>query len=150
VASAGGSLLPWIVLFKAVKASLLTALGVTLLFAIHGDPVDVIARIAELVHLPVSSRLFDRAMNLAIHATPRKEVGLAVTAFGYAALMGTEGVGLYLRRRWARWFTIGATGSLIPIEIVEILRHPRPLRIAILLLNVAVVVYLFKRKEVFE
>jgi uncharacterized membrane protein (DUF2068 family) len=64
--------------------------------------------------------------------------------------MGTEGVGLYLRRGWARWFTIGATSSLIPIEVFEIVREPRPLRVAILVLNVAVVVYLWKRKEVFE
>ena len=148
--TAKSSLLPWIVLFKAVKASLLTALGITLLFSIHNDPVEVVARIAELVHLPVTSRLFDRAMNLALHATPTREAGLAITAFGYAILMGTEGVGLYLRRPWARWFTIGATGSLIPVEIYEIVRHAHPLRITVLLLNVAVVVYLFKRKEVFE
>jgi uncharacterized membrane protein (DUF2068 family) len=64
--------------------------------------------------------------------------------------MGTEGVGLYLRRRWARWFTIGATSSLIPIEMWEIVREPRAPRVLILLLNAGVVVYLFRRKEQFE
>jgi uncharacterized membrane protein (DUF2068 family) len=146
----GSALLAWIVAFKAIKASLLAALGFGLLFSVRRDPVQVVWSIADAVHLPLTSRVFDRAVRLAAHATPEKEVGLALTAFGYAIVMGTEGVGLYLRRSWARWFTIGATSSLIPIEVYEIVREPRPLRIAILLLNTGVVIYLFKRKEVFE
>jgi uncharacterized membrane protein (DUF2068 family) len=144
------ALLPWIVAFKAVKATLLAAFGVALLFAIHRDPLDQVVQIAEAIYLPLSSRLFDRAVSLAVRATPAKEQGLAITAFGYAIVMGTEGVGLYLRRSWARWFTIGATSSLVPVEVYEIARQPRPLRVLVLLMNVAVVVYLWKRREVFE
>src|SRR5262249_12563858 len=107
-------------------------------------------RVAQAIHLPLTSRLFDRAMTLAVRATPKKEVALAVTAFGYAIVMGTEGIGLYLRRRWARWYTIGATSSLIPVEVYEIVHEPSVLRVLVLLLNVAVVAYLWKRKEVFE
>jgi uncharacterized membrane protein (DUF2068 family) len=144
------SLLPWIVAFKAVKTTLLAALGIALLVSLHSDPVDLVVRVAKAIHLPLTSRLFDRAIDLAFHVTQKQEVGLAVTAFAYAVLMGTEGVGLYLRRRWARWFTIGATSSLIPIELYEIFREPRPLRVGILLLNLAVVGYLWRRKEAFE
>jgi uncharacterized membrane protein (DUF2068 family) len=144
------SLLPWIVAFKAVKAAILATLGATLLFAVHRDPIDFVLQIAMAVHLPLTSRLVDRALTLAFRATPRKEEALAAAAFGYAILMATEGVGLYLRRRWARWFTIGATSSLIPIEAYEILQEPRLLRVLILLLNIAVVAYLWTRREIFE
>jgi uncharacterized membrane protein (DUF2068 family) len=144
------SLLPWIVAFKALKATLLTALGVTVLSAIHRDPVDLVVQIAQAVHLPVTSRLFDRAVALALRATPKNEVAIAATAFGYAFVLAMEGVGLYLRRTWARWFTIGATSSLIPFEVYEIVREPRLLRVLVLLLNAGVVVYLWRRKEAFE
>jgi len=144
------TLLPWIVAFKVLKAATLTALGFGLLFSARHDPVAVVWSIAGAVHLPSSSRAFDRVLNLALQATPKKEVGLALTAFTYAILMGTEGVGLYLRLSWARWFTIGATSSLIPLEVYEILRDAHPLRVAILVLNIAVVMYLVRRKEVFE
>jgi uncharacterized membrane protein (DUF2068 family) len=144
------TLLSWIIAFKAVKTILLAALGVTLLFAIRTDPLDLTFKTAEAIHLPVSSRLFDRLATLALHATPKKEAGLAMTAFAYAILMGTEGVGLFLRRSWARWFTIGATGSLIPFEVYEIVHEPHALRVLVLLLNIAVVGYLWKRHEVFE
>jgi uncharacterized membrane protein (DUF2068 family) len=150
LAGPGHSILPWIVAFKATKSTLLTVLGVGLLFSLRRDPVDLVWQITNAVHLPVTSRLFERVLNLAFNATPRKEIVLAMTAFGYAILMGTEGVGLYLRRPWARWFTIGATGSLIPVEVYEILREPHPVRVVVLVLNIAVVMYLVRRKEAFE
>jgi len=125
-------------------------MGVALIFSIRADPVDLIVRAAQKVHLPLTSRLFDRALNAALRATPRKELELGLTAFAYAILMGAEGVGLYLRKPWARWFTIAATSSLIPIEVYEIVREMHAVRVAILLLNVAVVVYLWRRKELFE
>jgi uncharacterized membrane protein (DUF2068 family) len=144
------SLLPWIVAFKAIKAALLTAFGVAVLFAMHRDPIDLVLQLAQAVHLPLTSRLFDRILMLATRMTPTKELAVGLTAFGYAILMGTEGVGLYLRRSWARWLTIGVTSSLMPIEVYEIIREARALRVLILALNVAVVAYLWRRREVFQ
>jgi len=141
---------PWIVAFKAFKALTLTALGVTLLVVRRSDPVDLLVRIASTVHLPVTSRLFERALMFATNLTVTKETAFAVTAFGAAALMGTEGVGLHLRKPWARWFTIIATGALIPIEVYEILNELHPLRVLILIANLAVVAYLARRRDVFE
>jgi uncharacterized membrane protein (DUF2068 family) len=143
-------LLPWIVAFKAFKTLTLTALGVMLLATRRNDPVDVLMRVGLSVHLPLTSRVFERALRFATNLTVRKETALAVTAFGYAILMGTEGVGLYLRKPWSRWFTIGATSSLIPIEIYEILRELHAVRVLVLLANVAIVVYLVRRRELFE
>ena len=143
-------MLPWIVAFKAFKTLTLTALGVMLLATRRNDPVDVLMRVGLSVHLPLTSRVFERALRFATNLTVRKETALAVTAFGYAILMGTEGVGLYLRKPWSRWFTIGATSSLIPIEIYEILRELHAVRVLVLLANVAIVVYLVRRRELFE
>jgi uncharacterized membrane protein (DUF2068 family) len=143
------SLIPWIVGFKAFKTITLTALGTALLATRHGDPADLLFNLALAVHLPLSSRLFARALNFATSLTVARQTALAITAFAYAGLMGTEGVGLYLRKSWARWFTVGATSSLIPIEVYEIAREVHPLRVIVLVLNVAIVVYLARRKEVF-
>jgi len=146
----GSFLLPWIVAFKAIKTIALSALGLTLLFGIHRDPVEMAMRIAQAVHLPVTSRLFDLLFTFAVNATPQKELTLAITALGYAVVIAVEGVGLHLRRAWARWFTIGVTGSLIPLEMYEILQKQEPIRVVILVLNIAVLVYLWRRKEAFE
>ena len=93
--------------------------------------------------------MFARALVFANNLTTTKQTALALTAFGYAALMGTEGVALYLRKPWARWLTIVATSSLIPIEAYEIAREVHPLRVLILIVNVAIVVYLWNHEELF-
>jgi len=102
------------------------------------------------VHIPLTSRLFDRALAWVSSLTITRQTALATTAFGYAALIGMEGVALYQRKPWARWFTIVATSSLMPIEVDEIVREPHPIRVFVLLANIAVVIYLVRRKELFE
>ena len=144
------NLLPWIVGFKAFKTLTLAGLGVMLLATRRKDPVDVLMSVALSVHLPLTSRVFDRLLRSATTLTVKQETALAITAFGYAALMGTEGVGLYLRKPWSRWFTIAATSSLIPIEVYEIVRELHAVRILVLIANVAIVAYLFRRRELFE
>jgi uncharacterized membrane protein (DUF2068 family) len=109
-----------------------------------------VLRLALAVHLPLTSALLDKALTFALGLSVGRQIALGVTALGYAVLMGSEGIALYLRRPWARWFTIGATSSLIPIELYEIVLEARPLRILILLVNLAVVVYLYRREELFE
>ena len=148
--SQDASLLSWIIAFKAFKSVTLTALGIVLLTTRHTDPVDVLMRFAIAVHLPLTSRLFDRALALVNSLTITRPIALAITAFGYAALMGMEGVALYHRKPWARWFTIIATSSLIPIEVYEIVRELHPIRVFVLLANIAIVIYLMRRKDLFR
>ncbi len=143
-------MLAWIIAFKAFKSLTLAALGIALLTMRHRDPIEALSRLALAVHLPLTSRVFARAMRAAANLTVAKETALAVTAFAYAALMGAEGAGLYLRRPWARWFTVGATSSLVPIEVYEILREPHMMRVLVLVANVAIVVYLIRRRELFD
>jgi uncharacterized membrane protein (DUF2068 family) len=147
---ASRGLLPWIVAFKAFKTLALTALGVILLAARHADTAHVLTRVGLAVHLPLTSSVFEGALRFASSLTVGKEEALAITAFGYAALMGTEGVGLYLRKPWARWFTVIATSSLLPIEVYEIVREPHLVRVLILSANAAIVVYLARQRELFE
>jgi uncharacterized membrane protein (DUF2068 family) len=48
-------------------------------------------------------------------------------------------------KRWAEWFTVVITSSLLPIEIYELLHHSTPIKFLILIVNIAVVVYLLHR-----
>jgi uncharacterized membrane protein (DUF2068 family) len=150
VARARSSALTLIIAFKAFKTLTLAALGVALLTTRRADPVDLLTRLALAVHLPLSSELFARAMTFALNLSVGRQTALAVTAFGYAALMSTEGIALALRKPWARWFTIIATSSLVPVEIYEIVREVHPVRAGVLVVNLAIVIYLFKRRELFE
>jgi uncharacterized membrane protein (DUF2068 family) len=76
------------------------------------------------------------------------EIVLAA-AVGYALLEGIEAVGLWWERRWAEYLTVVATATFIPIEAYEIAQRVTPLRIAALVINVAVVAYLAVAKRLF-
>ena len=95
----GTNLLRWIIAFKALKAVTLTMLGIVLLTTHHPDPVDLFVRIALAVHLPLTSRLLDRVLAFLADLTISRQTALGWTAFGYASLMGTEGITLYLANR---------------------------------------------------
>ena len=74
---------------------------------------------------------------------------IAVAGMVYAALEATEGVGLAMRRRWAEYLTVIATGILIPYEAYEVVIHVTLFKVGALLLNLAVVGYLAYRKRLF-
>jgi uncharacterized membrane protein (DUF2068 family) len=82
------------------------------------------------------------------HLLPHVTV-VALALILYAALEATEGVGLAMRRRWAEYLTVVATGLLIPFEVTEVVARPTLVRVGALLVNAAVVVYLAYRKRLF-
>jgi uncharacterized membrane protein (DUF2068 family) len=143
-------LLKWIIAFKVLKTTSLAALGVTLLATRHKDPTDFLINTAMTLHVPITSHLLQRMLSFVANLTVQRRVALAATAFAYAALLGTEGVGLHYRKPWARWLTIIATASLIPLEVYECFRELHVGRVVILIINVLVVIYLVRRKEIFE
>jgi len=77
------------------------------------------------------------------------QTALGLVIILYALLEGTEGIGLFFRRRWAEYLTVFATGLLIPYEIYEVAHRVTLFRAGGLALNVAVVGYLAWRKKLF-
>ena len=75
-------------------------------------------------------------------ASSGRPQGARSGTFYYAGLEGLEGVGLLLRKRWAGYLTVVATGLLLPVAVYEIARKPSALRIVVLLGNLAILVYL--------
>ncbi|MQA82197.1 MAG: DUF2127 domain-containing protein [Streptosporangiales bacterium] len=74
---------------------------------------------------------------------------VAIVLVGYAATVVTEGVGLWLLRRWGEYFAVVATAAFVPFEVYELVRQQTALRIVALVLNVAVVLYIVWSKRLF-
>jgi uncharacterized membrane protein (DUF2068 family) len=74
---------------------------------------------------------------------------IAVGSVLYGLLEMLEAGGLVLRRRWAEYLVVIATGFGIPIEVREVLVHATWLRVGLLVINIAIVVYLVLRKRLF-
>jgi uncharacterized membrane protein (DUF2068 family) len=141
-----------IIVERVTKAAVLIALGIGLLVAGHNGWLDYWGDYAEnQLNLNVGRSIITELLFklLAYIGNFNHVTLLAVSAILYAALEGTEGVGLAMRRRWAEYLTVIATGSLIPFEVYEVVTHPSLFKVGALALNLAVVGYLAYRKRLF-
>ncbi len=73
---------------------------------------------------------------------PRSVLVAGLVSLAYAGLFLTEGVGLWLEFSWAAYLTVFSTSLLLPFELYEVVEQVSVLPIAVLLLNLAIVVYL--------
>jgi uncharacterized membrane protein (DUF2068 family) len=143
--SAGNRVVRLIALFKLLKSILLIAVGLSAFHLLHKDVASVAEHWVKLFGLDPGNRYVDLALQKAGDLTPDRIKSLGVVSFIYAGLFLTEGIGLWLVKRWAEWFSVIITTSLVPLEIYEIHRHPSALKILVLILNIAVVGYLINR-----
>jgi len=79
-----------------------------------------------------------RAVDAILSLDTRRLEALSAGMFVYAGMFLVEGVGLMLGRRWAEYFTVVVTASFVPLEIYEIVRPPTAIRVAALLVNLAI------------
>jgi uncharacterized membrane protein (DUF2068 family) len=135
---------PWLLLigiFKLAKAIALIAAGVGVFHLL--DPAvrqRVEGWLAQIQLAPGR-----RILGFLAGANAKKIEELGLLAFGYALLFLIEGTGLLLRKRWGEWFTIVVTGSLLPFEIYELAKGVSAAKVATIVVNVAVVIYLVIR-----
>jgi uncharacterized membrane protein (DUF2068 family) len=74
--------------------------------------------------------------------SPSRIDTLGLGSLAYAVVFAVEGVGLWMRKRWAEWLTAIITGSLVPLEIYELAKSPSIGLATVLVLNVLIVWYL--------
>ena len=121
------------------------AVGVGALKLLHKDVASLLEHWVTMLGLDPGNQYIDRALEKAANLSPNKIRGLGIVSFIYAGLFLTEGIGLWLVKRWAEWFTVIITSSLVPVEVYEIYRHPTPIKILVIIINIAVVGYLLYR-----
>jgi uncharacterized membrane protein (DUF2068 family) len=137
-------LLPWIAAERALRGLLLVGVGIFLLVDRNADLGSLATRLARHIELDPDHGLVHRAI-VRISATGHHQVALiGALALGYGLLEIVEGVGLWLRKRWAEWLTVVATSLLIPFEIYELVKRPSPLKAAGLVVNILILIYLVR------
>ena len=131
--------------FKLAKSILLLALGLVLLRLVPSDVATSVASWVRPLHLDPDNRHLGRVVHALLALDEAQLKAAAAGVFVYSGVFLAEGIGLLLRKRWAEYFTAIVTGSLVPLEIYEVVRHPGAVRAAALLANVATVWYLARR-----
>jgi uncharacterized membrane protein (DUF2068 family) len=133
-----------IAIYKGIKTIGLIILAF-MAFGLHREKTfDHLIQILEHLSLTDTNGLRWKLVELLEGMGPSKFVAIGIVALAYAAIFATEGTGLWLRKHWAEWFTVIATGSLVPVEIYEVLYRFSWLKLAALIGNVVIVLYLIR------
>ena len=140
-----------IIVFKCAKAAAFLLLGAVALriarLPHHSEPMEI-ARF-----LGVNSRgVLVQHLSFVLSAlTSRQVEAIGAAAVLIGLVFAAEGALLAMRVPWAPYFTIVLTALGIPPELIEIARRPESLRrYALLAVNVAILVYLWKRRDEFK
>jgi uncharacterized membrane protein (DUF2068 family) len=131
-----------IAVFKLLKGLALIAVGIGALHLLHRDVAAVVEHWINIFRVDPHNHFIDLLLAKLSILDDRRLKELSIGTFIYAGIFLIEGVGLALKKRWAEYFTIITTSSLLPIEIYELARHASIGKTFALLINLAVVVYL--------
>jgi uncharacterized membrane protein (DUF2068 family) len=136
----------WLIaVFKLVKALALLAAGIAAAMLMHHDVQATLRRLTGALLVGRESRIIEQLLAKAASIDDRELKLAEVGTFFYSALFFTEGTGLLLRQRWAEYLTLIITASFIPLEIIAVVRRFGPVRIVVVLINIAVVWYLVRK-----
>jgi uncharacterized membrane protein (DUF2068 family) len=136
-----------IALFKIAKGLLLLVLGVSILFlgsrAVWMDNLsDWVADEILLKHSKVVHYLLNRLQDILAGGGVFRAT--AFLSLFYSAVLFTEGIGVYLQKRWAELLMVFATGALIPLELRHIFHRPSISAGIILAANCFIVWFLYR------
>lgn len=137
----------WIIaigVFKLIQAVLFVLLGIGAIRLLHKDLVEETERFILAMRFNPEGHFVNLLLERVAMIDPHRLKQISAAIFGIAALDAIEGTGLVLEKAWAEFVTLVLTASFLPWEVVEIIRHDTWIRIALTIINFAVVVYLLQ------
>jgi uncharacterized membrane protein (DUF2068 family) len=131
-----------IALYKIVKVLLLLALAYGEVRLRDASLIAKLVTWASARPLGLEHRVVTGLLEWFSGLSASRVHALRIVTLAYAAVFATEGIGLWMQKRWAEWLTTIITASLIPLEVWELFFRPNVGKAAVLVANTAIVIYL--------
>jgi uncharacterized membrane protein (DUF2068 family) len=103
----------------------------------------------DQIHFKVSDSSTINSIEKVLNAKSSTLNLIAAGLLLYAALQIVEGIGLWSLKRWGEYVAVVGTTLFVPLEVYEVVDHLTWLKLVILIINVAAVVYLLVSKRLF-
>jgi uncharacterized membrane protein (DUF2068 family) len=126
---------------KIAKGAALACLSLGVFDLIHKDLTAIAQRFVQVARISPENKYVEIALEKLGLVEPSTLVRLGMLSALYASIQLIEGLGLWFGAAWAEYMVVVSTGIFVPEECIGILRHPTWLRLAILVLNAAILVY---------
>lgn len=136
----------WIVLigaFKLAQALLFVLLGIGAIRLLHRDLVGMAEHfIYQLRFINPEGRLVNLILVKVAMIDPHRLRQISAAIFVIAAMDALEGMGLVLEQAWAEFVTLTLTAALLPLELWELILRMTWMKVGLIVINLAVVVFL--------
>jgi uncharacterized membrane protein (DUF2068 family) len=130
-----------IAFFEAIKGTLALLLGIGAVLLSQRDLQEFALRIVELLRLDPTTLITSRFIREASLITAKDLGWVAAGATAYALFRFGEAYGLWRERPWAEWLAVISGSVYIPVEIYSLSRRPGWIKVAVLVINLLVVLY---------
>jgi uncharacterized membrane protein (DUF2068 family) len=124
------------------KGIFVVAMGLCALALVHRDVWLIAESLLALLHVNTDRRSAQLFLDFADTITNARLWAAARFAFAYAALRFIEAYGLWKERTWAEWVALISGTLLLPWEIRELMRGITLFRVALFVINLAVVLFM--------
>jgi len=125
---------------------MLLAVAIGAIGLLHRDIADDLYRWIRRLNLDTQTPFLQTLPSKIESLTPDKLTLVSIGTFVYSGLFFTEGIGLFLQKRWAEYFTVVITASFVPFEIYELVaKEFSAMKLVLLLANAAILIYLVWR-----
>lgn len=101
------------------------------------------------IHFNVSDSSTITSIEKVLNAKSSTLTLIAAAIVIYGALQIAEGIGLWSLQRWGEYVAVVGTTLFIPLEIYEVVDKPTWVKIIVLIINIAAVLYLLLSKRLF-
>jgi uncharacterized membrane protein (DUF2068 family) len=134
-----------IAVYHLLKAGFFFALSFGLKHYVRGDMYQFLQDyLIEPFHFDPSSKFLKVLLEKASDLTPHTLRFFSYVFFAYSIIFAVEGIGLYLRKRWAEYMVVIVVTSLLPFEIYEIYVKLAWWKVGLVIGNLLVVAFLIK------
>jgi uncharacterized membrane protein (DUF2068 family) len=129
---------------EALKGAAVVALCIVLLTLLHKDLNTVVDHLTRWLRLNPDSRVADWFYELADRTTGRGIWTAVSVGLVYSMGRFVEAYGLWNERHWAEWFAVISGAIYVPFELLALIAHPHWTKLAVLVINLAVVLYILR------
>jgi len=136
-----------IIAFKLIRGVLLFMLAMKVYTMVGEDLRPHFEEAVRRLKLDPETQFFDRLGDRIDSITPGNVGWAATGTLLYGLLSLAEGTGLILRARWAGLLVVAESGFFVPLECYALIKDPKPTIVAVLILNVAIVLYLHRNRQ---
>jgi len=135
-----------IAVYHLLKSMVFFALGFGLIHFSHTDPnVFLNTYVLEPLHFDTAGPFVHRLQERLSDLNPHLLRLFGYVSFVYATVFAIEGVGLYLRKRWAEYMVVIVVSSLLVPELYEIWLKFAWWKVGLTFGNVLVVAFLLRQ-----